>query len=220
MKKIAIVLFCAFAMTQLSAQDQLGSSLGLNVGTKGLGADLGLAITPRIGIRGSFNYGNAQFQDKNIKIRRFNDEKVPVSGDLKLSTFDVIGELAILPFFRVAGGINGVLSTQLADLTFKSSTPLNVYDVQFTPDANNQVHVTLENKRKIRPYASLNFGRLVPTRRIGFGLELGAIFRAAPTVTALDSAAPSAQTIPLLQKEIDSKGHIYPVVNVRIAFKL
>ena len=59
--------------------------------------------------------------------------------------------------------------------------PIEIGDAVITPDASGAAHAYLK-VHSFKPYVGLGFGRAIPTRRVGFRFELGALFYGSPKI--------------------------------------
>ena len=59
--------------------------------------------------------------------------------------------------------------------------PIEIGDATIRPDASGGVNAYLK-VHSFKPYVGLGFGRAIPTRRVGFRFELGALFHGSPKI--------------------------------------
>ena len=69
----------------------------------------------------------------------------------------------------------GIPADQVTDI------PIEIGDAIIRPDAAGAVNAYLK-VRSFKPYVGLGFGRAIPTRRVGFRFELGALFHGSPKI--------------------------------------
>lgn len=213
-------VFCLLAVQSLVGQSV---SIGLNAGLRGVGADLGIGLGERIGIRGGYNFFKLEFNDREFKIPGSKDKTVPSSGTVDLSSFDVLGEFAAVSWLRLVGGINLASSKNLADLELTvAGGQVDMFGHSVTaPAGESVVSLKIEEATKIHPYLGLSLGRLVPNKIIGISGDLGFMVYKTPDVVEVESAlSGDADRMAVQQKFGEQWREVYPVVSLRVAFRI
>lgn len=181
--------------------------IGVGAGTEGIGVDVAVPITKylqaRVGVNVIPNINvNTTATATVEKTQGFDggSYNVDVTGKLKRTSFDV--KLDCYPFgnsssFFITGGFSmggGDLLTitghseELKQLYAEAQSAgkqygIEIGDYQIPVDKNGDVSGGVKVKN-FRPYLGLGFGRLIPKKRFGVRLELGAQFQGAPKVYA------------------------------------
>lgn len=203
--------------------DAQSVSIGLNAGNKGAGVDLAIGAGERIGIRGGYNFFKFSYNDREFKIPS-TGEKVPASsGTIDLTSVDLLGEFAALPWLRVVAGVNLATSKSLADIDMDASgQTVQLFGHTVTvPAGAGKVNMKIEESTKIHPYIGLALGRLVPNKIIGISGEIGAMQYKTPDVIHLDSAVQGdADRLAVQAKFGEEWKEIYPVISVRVAIRI
>jgi hypothetical protein len=164
-------------------------ALGLNFGLPGVGLDFAYKINQSFSAR-------ARFQTLPFEL---NDFEYTLDGQDLLAdvtlNFSQIGIVAdYYPFksssFKLMAGvsyfINNSFSATIAinDTLYvgeDGSDADDLGDFVFYPDDIGTITIASE-WGQIVPYMGLGFGRAVPNKRVGFGIELGAYYIGAPDV--------------------------------------
>ena len=203
-----------FLLAVLLASPTAGSAqmgVGIRVGTLGLGADLGIALSPNVQVR-----GGGAIQPINPT---FTISDIKYSVDLP-GSFVNIG----IDLFPTGGGfrIGGGLLYKPDDISGSGEFTGSV-DVGGRSYADSEVGTltgTVSSK-STAPYAMIGFGKHASSG-IGLFLDLGAAFvgEQTLTLTATGAAANNAQFLMDLESErMDTedslnKFKIYPMVNL------
>lgn len=249
-----------FAQTDLRIFNHL--SVGLNVGTTGIGADVampltrfldleaGFAIMPRIKYNTNLHLNLPddqvniinQYLPDQYKVN-FND--IPIQGKLNMVNGKFMVNFYPIPInglhvtvgaFFGQGKIAEVYNTdprqlqpinQANAIIEQNHLPyekvgLKLGDYLLTPDAEGNARAELKTWN-FKPYVGLGYGRACPGKRIGFKVDLGAMFWGTPEV--IDHNGES-----LTKKDWDgkdggafriiSKFKVYPVLNFRLCGKI
>lgn len=220
-------------------------SLGLNIGTNGVGADIGLPITNLFAFRAGYNW---------VPRLKFSDEfdvespgggyggSVDMEAKLNMGTAHALFDVYPIRnhgFHITAGayfGADGVIDVynkvpgSLKDVYEHNQTSPNTAGVGFgdyllTPDKNGNVNADLR-VNKFRPYLGIGFGHAVPKGRFTCQFDMGVQFWAKPSVwingangehkvEKSDLDGESAKAF-----NIATKFSVYPVINLRIVGRL
>ena len=255
MKKTLILLACLMGALTVSAQKESAVvktdkmlfnhwSIGLDVGTPGIGADIATTCTDYLQIRAGFAIFPKVTYDKVLKLKDSNGNLPPAilnlpsevntQGKANLSHGDVL--LSVYPFRSTRVPVAITLGAY-----FGTSDIINLKNTDaFTPEQmevieNGNWGLGLDNYRlpfkdgqstptmrvnKFRPYAGLSFGRAVPKhKRVGFMMDLGVMMWNTPEVKdSNDKSLTKNDVGEEAGKVIDivRKFSVYPVLNFRI----
>lgn len=216
MKKLILLCALLCGACTVSAQDVDKKifnhwSIGLNVGTPGLGADLATVCTDYLQLRAGFAMMPKVKYDKTINVRNNNStdvapgtanlpQTVESTGKLNMVNGDVL--LSIYPFrssrvpvaltaglyFGTRDIINLDVTSDLSAFAGKEDNwglSLNGYTFPVVTDPVTGKYISglTLNTKKVKPYLGLSFGRAVPkTKRVGCMLDLGVMFWSSPEV--------------------------------------
>ena len=182
--------------------------IGVGVGTEGIGFDVAVPLTKYVQARVGLNvmpnikfntdvdvtvpatvstYGETYTYD--IEGRTNIEGKFGrTSGDIKFDCYP-FGNAS--SFFVTAGmsfggsdivKINGKLDDKFHEqLEQGKKLGVSIGDYEIPVDENGEVHGGVK-VNSVRPYLGLGFGRLIPKKRVGFRVEMGAQFQGKPTV--------------------------------------
>ena len=176
-------------------------ALGVGVGTEGIGIDAAVPFTKylqaRVGVNfiPKINVNTTADVSGTVDGQSF-DGQMDIKGKFSRTTFDV--KLDCYPlgasnaFFVTAGVVFGgsdllSISGHSDDLAQKvqqaGELGIEIGDYQIPVDKNGDVSGGVR-VNKVRPYVGLGYGRLVPKKRVGARIEIGAQFQGTPKVYA------------------------------------
>ena len=205
--------------TKLVKTQETGWAVGLNlVNTAGPGLEVAYKINNKFAVRLSGNYIDASsFNPAEI----FFPNDLEVTSVAKLGKIGLIGEYSLTDFFSINAGV--VYNMFEAATTMKAKDSVKLGDATFSPEEFGVVTIDLKPKGKIAPYLGVGFWRTIPNKKIGFKLDVGTFYQAAPVVelTANNflSDTQNADNQKVLE-EMASGFAFYPVVNMSIQFKI
>lgn len=184
-------------------------SAGVGVGTEGISVDLSTCFNKYLSARVGVNFMPGAKINENIAIDgKFHGQSVSsdleIDASLKRTTFDVKLDYYPFPnsssFFVTAGASFG--GGNLAELKGHSEeaknnidklSSLGIYANNYYIDIDDETRIPIDQNgdatgrievNKVRPYIGLGFGRHIPSKRIGFRVELGAHIHGTPTIVA------------------------------------
>jgi hypothetical protein len=210
----AMLLFCLSASAQQFA-------VGLNLGSTGFGVDAA-ANFGQIGARVGYSSLGLNGTYKNLTIPLSG---VDVTGDvtatLKASRIHLLAEYGGI--FRIFGGLSiPTASKELLNATFVTTQAIKIAGYEVKPDPKTgAVGLAMGYKNALQPVVGISLGRAVPNKRVGVGIDLGAIFTGNYEIQSLKSALP-ADLAALRAKiaTVSALTNIYPIANLRISVRL
>lgn len=185
-------------------------------GTRGLGADVVLAVQPNVGVRASFSFFpfGANFTERNIRYHL----EMPSPQVALLADFYPSGQ------FRLTGGV--LIKWSDFDVRARLLRPDSIGDAVYTPAEVGHVRGKVTT-HDVSPYIGIGFGD--PTaRRIGFFLDFGVAFHGNPKASAradgpIGSDPEFQQNLEVevqqIQDDIDNV-IVYPVLSLGISFRV
>lgn len=216
-------------------------TLGLSVGTVGIGVDVATPITKYVMLRGGINFvpGIKINTDVNVNVQNPTGQgsapaRLDMTGNLQRAQGELIASVypfPSFPFFVSAGAFFGgdkLLkisghSNELKDLIAQGDAAgVVIGDYVLPVDKNGDVSGGLKVKA-VRPYVGIGFGRLVPKGRIGFSGELGVQVHGTPEVytdygslgNLMDNLDPDDDFTKIIDKLT-----VYPVLKLRLSGRL
>lgn len=225
-------------------------SIGVNVGTPGIGLDVAMPAGHYVQLRAGFAViptfkasSTLDINQPSIDIEGVNIN-IPPSVDIEGKTGFTNGKILVdvYPFkkssFHLTAGAyfgsskiveaynkeNGVLS-DIVDYNNQVSESEKIGyelgDYLLTPDANGNINTNIKTA-SFKPYAGLGFGRSVPNKRVGFMFEMGCMFWNSPKLYCNGERLTDNNVSGEAGGIIKtmSKITVYPVINFRICGKL
>ncbi len=215
-KALPVVLLALLLTIPAAASAQVG--VGVRAGTTGLGADLAIAVSPNIVLRGG------------LGIQPVNPSLILSGIDFAVNLPGSFAQAGIELFpsgggFRIGGGVLYKKDGISINGTFTESQEIG--GTTYTPQQLGTITGTATTAKKYAPYAMIGFGKIASSG-IGLFLDLGAAFVGESTLTVSNNGTfkDNAQFKQDLEEERASweddlnKYKIYPMVNIglRIGF--
>lgn len=223
-------------------------SVGVNLGTPGIGLDVAMPAGHYVQLRAGFAIMPTIKAGTSLEINQppveSSEINFPSSVDIEGKTGFTNGKILvdIYPFkrssFHLTAGAyfgssqiveaynkeNGILS-DITDYNNQVSESEKIGyelgDYLLTPDANGNINANIKTT-SFKPYVGLGFGRAVPNKRVGFMFELGCMFWNSPKLYCngdqLTESKVSGDAGGLIKTM--SKITVYPVLNFRICGKI
>lgn len=219
MKKTVLLLSVFLVTNLLCAQEtetkERHHALGLSAGT-GFGGDYSYKLNDYFSVSARYNMLNYKAEDIEQEL---DGEEILINAEVDFKNIDLV--FSIYPFkssFKIVAGAAYFLSSELS-VTTSFAESVFIGDVEFTPENGAGNLIITTDFGQVAPYAAIGFGRAVPNKRFGFGVEAGAYYAGAPTVT-LDATGVIENTVdqePLVQ-EAFSEFKFIPYLTVRLAY--
>lgn len=237
MKKLAILLSLLFlfsfaaqaqdaeptsepAPSTPSADSDRSFGVVAHAGLLGYGADFATRVNPHLILRAGFNFFQlAGFED----VRDLAGRSVQILASNNTLSFDVMGEYypwQKSSFKLLFGG--SYIHSLTANALIMVADPMMFGDIELTPEQVGDLEIELAYGG-MAPFLGLGFGRSVPNKRIGLGLEVGSYFLSAPSVNmnASELLEPSASTEQEKSLEDSFRSLRWlPVLKIRLAVGL
>ena len=246
-KKLIKAIFAAFVMAlfaqPVQAQDRVDEfgifdhmSVGLTLGTTGVGLDLAAPVTDYLQVRAGYNFFSGFKYSEDVDYRA---KGKPKRGKTKAEGTNYMGTghllLDVYPFpaytFHVTTGF--YLGTDEV-VKLENTSPVKDFEpgegivigdhiVGF--DADGYAHGVIK-VNKFRPYVGIGFGRSVPRKRFGVSGDFGVQFWGKPKVyekqTGMDLEVKKEDLGDESNKYYDviSKFPVWPVLNFRLTYRI
>jgi len=158
---------------------KIGITIGAKITTLGGGLEVGKSIGPRLGARIGLNY---------LKVGSDVDfSNINYSLDLKLTSVPILLDLFLLGPFRASAGL--VYNKNELSLALDPTTAITVGNQLFQASDIGTISGTVGFAKKVAPYLGVGIGG---RGKIGFVMELGAMFPGDIAVTYTGTTSPTA----------------------------
>ncbi|MCL7752894.1 hypothetical protein [Polaribacter sp. Z022] len=216
---IFLISFCFQSKAQNDKEiKEKKNAFAISIGSPGLGLEYARKLSPKLNAKlvwHSFKLEDFEQEDLEIK-----DDKVDLLANVEISIIDM--GIEYLPFknsaFKLTAGF-GILSKLNTNAVITYTEDVSVGNVIISKADVGEIDANI-SWSGVAPYLGLGFGRAIPKRRLGFGLEIGTYFASSPTVdlTASKLLAPTATQEDNLQESLESFKFI-PRIQFRLAYK-
>jgi hypothetical protein len=225
-----ILLFlcqCFFVKATTTTGDTLTSSnhkksIGVIFGTNGVGVEINYLLprNEKVGLRLTGAYIGYQKQN-TVKLNP--KSSLVIDPDISFGQILLAGTYS--PFkkrvFSIVAGVAYLYNFKLAAFA-NTDTGLDFSGTQIA--AEDFGHVNLEIKwNKIAPYVGFAFGRVVPRKRVGLGVEMGCYYLGHPHIqtdyTGVLEITNVDEVIPQIEKNITNYSFL-PSINFKVRYRL
>ncbi len=230
--KIQLLLFLSFllSLTCVSAQElemnsessksssERKNAIGLHAGFPGFGLDYGRNLNQTFMVRAQVNYLSLSM---NNYAYRFSNQDFIINADVKFINLDVLMDYH--PFkkssFKMTVGISYFID-QVVSSTVGLSGDIKFNDLSYTAQQVGIFGIT-NTWVSLAPYGGVGFGRAVPKRKVGFGVELGTYYvgRPNPTIIATGMLTDNKDNEQQLKDDLSEYRWI-PVLKMRFSVKI
>jgi hypothetical protein len=183
----------------------------------GLGADVAVALTPRLGLRGGANV--VPYTPE------FTADDVDYEFNFPSPQFTAMLDLFLVGGLRLSGGVR--VAAEDLSATGQLSQDVEIGDDTYTPSEVGILNGAIVTQ-EVAPYFGVGFGN-VALNRIGFFMDLGLAFHGSPEVT-LTASEGSLAADPTFQSDLTREAQsfeddidwytFYPVLSLGISFGL
>ena len=196
------------------------ASVILSLGTTP-GGGIAYGVTDKLNVQ--LGYDNLVYTLEEQEFKQGN-ETFKGKGKLDFRNVKLIGEY--LPFrkssFHLFFGAAYLLS-QYGEVTGKTSKTYTFNNIEITPEDVGEIYMKADWKNtQIAPLAGFGFGRSVPKRRVGFGVEFGTMYYTQePQVKFVGTKRlePMSDNEKQIQENIKDY-RFFPIFNLRLTVKL
>lgn len=223
LKKLLVPIFffsfCLASFAQVENEiKEKKNAFAVSFGSPGLGLEYARKLSPKISAKlvwQSFNLKD--FEQKDLEIK---DDKVDLLANLEVSIIDL--GIEYHPFksssFKLTTGF-GILSNLNFNAVFTYKEDVVVGNVVVNSQDVGQIMADV-SWSGLAPYLGLGFGRAIPKKKLGIGIEVGTYFASSPTVdlNASNLLSPTASQEENLQDALESFKFI-PRIQLRLAYK-
>lgn len=202
-------------------------AVGLNFGLQGVGLDYGYAFNQHFALRGGFMTLPISITDFNYD---FDGTQTAINANVNFT--HLYAKAEYYPFsgssFKLIGGLGYFLNNE-ADATILLTESIffgddadgdGNGDFEFTPDDIGRIDIGL-NWSDINPYFGLGFGRAVPNKSVGFGMDIGMFYMGEPDVSVNATGMLEDTEEEEAELEENLKDYAWlPQINFRLSFRL
>ncbi len=193
-------------------------AIALSAGVPGLGLEYAYNINRHLNIRAGFLA--FQFNDYNTDME-INGQSVNLNANLNSTVYDVLLEYqpSSNSAFKLVAGL-AYLSNVRANTLILLNDDIGYGDLFIDNEEIGDIDVDI-TWSGLAPYVGFGFGRAVPKKRVGFGLEFGTYYAGGPDVAinATGMLEDTDQEAAELEENLASYAWI-PRVMARLAIKL
>ena len=246
-KKLIKAIFAAFVMAlfaqPVQAQDRVDEfgifdhmSVGLTLGTTGIGLDLAAPVTDYLQVRAGYNFFSGIKYSEDVDYRAKGKPtrgKTKAEGTNYMGTGHLLVDVYPFPdytFHATAGfyiGTDEVVKLENTSpvLDFDEGEGIVIGDHIVGFDRDGYAHGAIK-VNKFRPYVGIGFGRSVPRKRFGVSGDFGVQFWGKPKVyekqTGMDLEVKKEDLGDDSNKYYDviSKFSVWPVVTLRLTYRI
>jgi hypothetical protein len=220
-----LVIFSGISAQELEANSEASSpsterknGIGIHAGVPGFGMDYGRNLNQAFMLRAQVNYLSLALKDYPY---RFSNQDFIINAEIKFVNFDVLMDYH--PFkkssFKMTVGI-GYFIDQVVSSTVGLSGNVNFNDLSYTPEQVGMLGIS-NSWFAFAPYGGVGFGRAVPKRKVGFGIELGTYYvgKPNPTIIATGMLSDNKDNEQQLKENLSEYRWI-PVLKMRLSVKI
>ncbi len=156
------------------------SAIGISAGLPGFGLDYAYNINRSLNVRAGFLA--LSFSDYNTDME-ISGQSVNVNANLNSTVFDLMLEYhpTADKAFKLVAGLSYLNNVGVNTLVLLNDD-IGYGDLIIDNEEIGDIDITLDYTG-IAPYLGFGFGRAVPKKKAGFGIELGAYYAGGPDVT-------------------------------------
>ena len=222
MKNYLIYFFFFSICLHTSAQDDIEikerkNAFAVSFGSPGMGLEYARKLNSKFSAKVVWHsFSLSDFSQEDLDL---NGDKVDLLANLDVKIIDL--GIEYLPFknssLKLTAGI-GFLSNVNLNSVFTYTEDVTVGTVIIKKQDVGEI-VADVNWSGAAPYLGFGFGRAIPKKRLGFGIEIGTYFASPPTVnlTASKLLAPTASQEENLQNSLEDFKFI-PRIQFRLAY--
>lgn len=165
----------------IESNDSKKNAVALYLGVPGIGVGYARKFSDHIALRGKLSVFSF---DVNRDGMELGGRKVNVEGNFTHNTLDVLMDYN--PFkkssFKLVFGVSYLMKTKFDAVIKPASNEFKYGDISLGADLVGDIK-TGADWSGIAPYLGLGFGRAVPKKNFGFGIDVGGYFAGKPDVT-------------------------------------
>jgi hypothetical protein len=209
--KTLTVLLTLFISNNLLNAQSGNQSVGLQLGSQGIGAFYEYGITDRLDLRGGasfFSFSNVG-QSKSRDITVYTQTKIRIGGislGVNYVPYEEFGWL------KISGGLFA---------QWNSAQVGQYYILERDGETEYYGNLILTAKTfPVSPFASVLLGNFDTNKKLVFGVEIGTTFHGSPKIsfTGDGRVEPTTEQQPLIQSNVKNY-MFFPILNFKTAFK-
>ena len=191
-----------------------------HAGLLGYGADFATRVNPHLILRAGVNFFQLEgFED----VRELAGRSVLIVASNNTLSFDMMGEYypwQKSSFKLIFGG--SYIQSLTANAMIMVTDPMMFGEIELTPEQVGEIDIELAYGG-MAPFLGIGFGRSIPNKRIGLGLEVGSYYIGSPSVnmnaSELLEPSASAEQEKSLEESFRTLSWL-PTVKFRLAVRL
>ncbi|MEO0340863.1 MAG: hypothetical protein AAF242_16840 [Bacteroidota bacterium] len=197
-----------------------GIAIGLSAGTQNIwGIDAAYQFNRQFAIRAGFNYLAHTFEETKVDA---GDEELLFNADFDQNNIMLLGEYSPgkKGKFRLVAGFGFHLNNTISGEGILADS-IMIEDIEVSPEEVGFIRGNIQFGSKLSPYFGLGFGRAVPQKRVGIGLDLGTYYKGRPKVD-LEATSLLRNNVNNEQVLEDAISFVrwWPVISFRLAVKI
>lgn len=194
------------------------SAIAINISSVGIGLEYAHNLNEHLNARLRFNAFQLSDLEQALEL---SGAPTLVTANVNIFTTDLLLEYLPFPqrnFKLVVGG--SFISSGKGDVNIAYNESIKYGDIIIAPEDIGDMTIGVDYGG-FAPYMGLGWGRAVPRKRVGFGIEIGTYYVGSPevTLTATNMLVNTSQEEGQLQENMgDYKW--FPFLNMRLSFRL
>lgn len=217
-KLLFIFLICLSLIGQSQEIKEKKNAFAVSFGSPGLGLEYARKISQKLNAKVVWHsFKLEDFEQEDLEI---DDDVVDLLANIESSIIDI--GIEFLPFknssFKLITGL-GILSKVKTNALITYTEDVKYGDITITKENIGEINADV-SWNGMAPYVGIGFGRAVPKKRLGFGIEFGSYFTSSPDVilTATNLLSPTAEQEDNLKEALKTFKFI-PKIQLRLAYK-
>ena len=217
-KQLLFIFLISFSLLGQSQEIEKKNAFAISVGSPGLGLEYARKISPKLNAKVVWHtFKLEDFEKEDLEIK---DDVVDLLATIESSIIDL--GIEYLPFknssFKLTTGL-GILSKVNANALITYTEDVKYGDITITKENIGEINADI-TWSGVAPYLGFGFGRAIPKKKIGFGVEFGTYFTSSPDVelTATNLLSPTSNQKENLKEALDTFKFI-PRIQIRLAYK-
>ncbi|WP_157603685.1 hypothetical protein [Polaribacter atrinae] len=217
-KQLLFIFLICFNLIGQSQEIEKKNAFAISIGSPGLGLEYARKINQKLYAKVVWHsFKLEDFEREDLEI---DEDVVDLLANIESSIIDL--GIEFVPFknssFKLTAGL-GILSKVNTNALITYTEDVKYGDITITKENIGEINADV-SWSGVAPYLGIGFGRAVPKKRLGFGIEFGTYFTSSPDVelTATNLLSPTSNQKENLKEALDTFKFI-PRIQIRIAYK-
>ena len=212
-----VIRYCLLSAALATAGSAHATGLGLRIGSTGLGADLGFALSDSLTLR--VGYAGYNWSGD------YDDDDITYNAKLKLSNLSALADWKFWRQMRLTAGL--VHAKNKGELAGRSTGgTFTINDVDYAAAEVATLNGNVRLGKNLTPYLGIGYGDIA-RKGLSFYMDLGVMFQGSPSVDLTVNCGTTARCAQLqndvenevrqLREDLD-KFKYYPVFSLGLAY--